>query len=103
MNLNGLIRLGRTVSTASNYVFASNDTNILGTGGAGGISVTLPAATLSGQVVRIWKTDAAAGAVTVTRAGSDTIEGATTFSLSVQYDSVELLSDGSGTWYIIAQ
>lgn len=101
-NLNGRIRLGKVTSTSANYSFSTTDTNILATGGAGGITVTLPSANLAGQIVRVWKVDGAAGAVTVSRTGSDTIQGATTFTLSIQYNSIELLSDGSGTWYIIS-
>ena len=37
--------------------------------------------------------------VTVSRAGADTIEGATTISLTTQYKKAVLQSDGTSVWY----
>jgi len=75
---------------------------VLGTGGASGITITLPSATYKGKIYFIKKVDAGAGAVTVARSGSDTIEGATSVTLSSQYSSVTLMADGTSTWYKIA-
>lgn len=102
VNLSGRIRFSGIVATSINYTFLATDSTVNGTGGGGGISVTLPAANTSGQICIIRKVDGGAGAVTVTRAGSDTIEGATTLVLAAQYDSCMLQSDGAGTWYQIA-
>lgn len=69
------------------------------TGGA--FAVTLPAASAAaGKTLEVKKIDSSANAVTVTRAGSDTIDGATTYALSAQYQSVTLVSDGSASWYV---
>lgn len=65
-------------------------------------ALTLPAAsTCSGKIFIIKKSDASANAVTVTRAGADTIDGATTYALSTQYQSVTLISDGSALWMVV--
>ncbi len=65
-------------------------------------TVTLPAASSCiGKVLRISKIGADGNAITVARAGSDTIEGATSYSLASQYQEVQLVSDGSATWYKI--
>ncbi len=69
----------------------------------GAFTVTLPSANASvGQIYTIKKIDSSANAVTISRAGSDTIEGATTYALATQYKFVTLVSGGSGVWYITA-
>jgi hypothetical protein len=70
----------------------------------GARTITLPAANaLGGRPIRfqIEKTDSSANAVTVQRAGSDTIEGATSVALSGQWASVTLVSDGVGSWVVL--
>lgn len=65
-------------------------------------TVTLPGASESvGCPITIKKTDASANAVTVSRAGSATIEGATTYGLVTQYKSVTVISDGAN-WFVTA-
>lgn len=72
------------------------------TGGA--MVMTLPAASAAaGRIYFVNKTDAAANNVTVTRAGSDTIEGATTVALTARYDHVAIISDGTATWFVISK
>jgi outer membrane protein assembly factor BamB len=75
---------------------------VLATGGASGINITLPSAMYAGKIVFIKKVDSGAGAVSVVRAGSNTIEGATSVSLATQYKSILLVSDGVNTWYKIS-
>lgn len=69
----------------------------------GAFAVTLPpAANNSGRILIIKKTDSSVNNVTVTRAGSDTIDGATTFVLSNQYEYVILINDDDGgVWNVI--
>lgn len=68
------------------------------TGGA--FAVTLPTAVgISGRTYRIKKIDATVNGVTVTAAGLEMIEGSGTFVLSVQWDGVSLVSDGT-RWLI---
>jgi|GEM_PF-4943119 len=67
------------------------------TGGA--FTVTLPAAaTVTGSSISVKKTDVSANAVTVDGNASETLDGATTLSLSTQYEAVTLWSDGSNWW-----
>lgn len=68
---------------------------------AGNITVNLPATTGLGRLVTVKKVDSSANTVTVTRAGSDTIDGATTYVLSTQYDVVQLIDAASGAWDVI--
>lgn len=67
---------------------------------AGAIVATLPAASASkGWFILIVKTDSGGNNVTVTRAGSDTIEGATTVALSAQYQKWAGYNSGATPWY----
>jgi hypothetical protein len=68
---------------------------------AGPIAVNLPAAVSSNGIVFIVKkVDATANAVTITAAGADTIDGSGTQPITVQYDSLSVVSDGV-SWHII--
>jgi len=71
---------------------------------AGAIALELPSAGVNeGRVLIIKKKDVSVNAVTVTRVGSDTIDGATTYVLTSQYDSVILVNDEDGDiWNVTA-
>lgn len=63
-------------------------------------TVNLPAASgLTGKKYSIKKTDSSFNAVTIDANSSETIDGATTTTLNTQYESVELICDGSN-WHI---
>lgn len=68
------------------------------------ITVTLPTVAsgdaLNGRAVTIMKVDSGAGSVSIDADGVEEINGATTKSLSSQYDFAELVSDGTA-WYVI--
>lgn len=67
---------------------------------SGAITATLPAASASkAWFVLIVKTDSSVNAVTVTRAGADTIEGATTVALALQYAKWAGYNNGATPWY----
>ncbi len=71
----------------------------------GAQAVTLPAAAdCAGRSLTFKKTTADAVAATLTRAGSDTIDGATTVAtIDAQNDTITIVSDGGTAWYIVAQ
>lgn len=87
-----------TASVVASAQLSANDVNLC-TAGAGGISVWLPSGT-AGRFMWIKKVDSAAGTVTINRQGSYTIDGATSVILYHQYESVELVCDGSN-WHIV--
>lgn len=99
VNFDGRVRLGGLASKNADYAMGSTDCAILATGGAAGITITLPAANTASQLVIITKVDAGVGVITVSRAGADAIEGATSVTLTAQYDKCVLYSDGAGTWH----
>ena len=47
------------------------------------------------------KGNAAANPITINRSGLDTIQGATSTSITANYGIVKLRSDGSNTWYLM--
>jgi hypothetical protein len=65
------------------------------------ITLTLPAATTAknGFNIVVQKRDATAFTVILARAGSDLINGATSYTLTQQYDTVEIVCDGVSAWY----
>jgi hypothetical protein len=87
---------------SANTTLTVDDAGLVLVNASGGArTITLPAANaLGGRPIRyqIEKTDNSANAVTVQRAGSDTIEGATSVVLSGQWASVTLVSDGVSGW-----
>lgn len=102
---NGIVSEGSysaniTSTSTSPYTVSSSDEVILVTTGASAFTVTLPASSNStGRKILIIKADSGAGAITVNRAGTDTIEGATSASISSQYGKLGLVADGVSLWY----
>jgi hypothetical protein len=82
----------------SPYTVASADTVITCDATAGAVTITLPAATGTGRAISIKKIDSSPNACTPTRAGSDTIDGATSYSLTTQYAASAVWDTASGTW-----
>lgn len=91
-----------TTITADTTLSASHSTVLCNNSGAD-ITVTLPAASgCSGRRYVIKKINSAAKTVTVAGNGADPVETAvTSLVLYVQYDTVEIVSDGS-KWHLVA-
>lgn len=66
----------------------------------GTFTVTLPSAASAGANAVIDVKNIGTGTITIARSSTDTIDGATSQSLVVQYQSLTLISDGSSAWYI---
>lgn len=92
----GQVAVGTRTITASGAVQA-DDYLILANATTGAIVLTLPgAAANNGRVLTVKKTDAGANTVTVDGSGAETIDGAATHVLALQYDTVTVISDGTG-------
>lgn len=88
-------------SKTTTYTITTSDDVVLCSGSA--FTVTLPAATNTGKVIRVLKTDSTlTNIITIARAGSDTIDGATSVTLNTQYDSYTLVADGTATWKVLS-
>ncbi len=97
-------RISRVVATLDSAYTIVEDTLVLAASAGGAYAVTLPlaASVAPGVGIVVKKTDVAANTVTVTRAGADTIDGATTYALATQYKYVHLVSDGGTKWHVVA-
>jgi hypothetical protein len=87
---------GEYTMTATDYGIMASATS------TSSLTIILPlAATSAGMMVFVKKVDGNSNPVIVSRNGSsDTIEGQASINLNKQYDSLELISDGVGVWYI---
>lgn len=89
----------KLVTVTSAYTFAVDVFYVRADATAGAFTVTLPAAlTCSGRQVVIKKIDSSVNAVTISRSGTDTIEGSSTMSLAAQWDKQILISNGNTGW-----
>lgn len=89
------------VSTESPYTALATDYLIRCNCTDGAITVNLPAASTStGLLLIIKKTDSSINAVTIDANGAETIDGATTQSIALQYNSFTIICDGTG-WNIV--
>ena len=86
----------------SNYLATASDNIILVNANSGAVNITLPlAASVTGREYIIKKTDSNTSfAVTITPNGADTIDGQSSVSTTLQYQSYTVVSDGTN-WDII--
>lgn len=83
------------------YSVGALDWTILCDATSGSFAITLPAASaFTGRYVFIKKIDSSANTCTLTRAGSDTIDGATTQVIDSQWTGFGVQSNGTSLWVI---
>jgi hypothetical protein len=88
-------------AVAASGAIVAQDEVIRATGGAAGITLTLPtAASMNRRRITAKKIDAGVGTVTIDGSGAETIDGSLTFVLAAQYDSVDLYSNGV-SWDVV--
>ena len=69
---------------------------------SGAITITLPAASdVLGMILTAKKIDSSVNALILDGNASETIDGATTFSMATQYMSVSIFAGAAGAWYKI--
>lgn len=92
----------RMVNNVTGNTTLTTDYDVVTADASGGaVTITLPdRATVQGKVYTIKRTSASNNVV-VSRAGSDTIEGATSKTLGSQYATITLLA-GTATWLILS-
>jgi hypothetical protein len=96
--------MGVLAKTTTYTVTLTDFGKVIDASASGGAwTLTLPAAATAGDgfVIAVKKTDSSANAVTIDGDGSETIDGATTLTLPVQYMGVVLRCDGSN-WHVVA-
>jgi hypothetical protein len=90
-----------STKTGTSYTITNTDTVIIADASSNNVTITLPAASGSpGYRFYVKRKDASGNTVTIARSGGDTIDGATSHTLDLQYTSATVVSDGSN-WYII--
>lgn len=98
---NGHLVYPTIVSKSTTYGVAAADDIILCDATSAGFTVTLLTAVgRAGKFYNIKKTDATANIVTIATTSSQTIDGASTFSIRAPKQSVTFVSDGAN-WQII--
>ena len=87
--------------TAVTYSAATDDSAIIANAGSNAITITMPlaAGVTEGYTIKIKKSDATANIVTIQRQSSDYIDSGTSIQLTLEGESVTLISDGATTWY----
>ena len=86
-------------SVSADFTVTLDDDAVFADATAGAITITLPdVRRASARRFYVKKVDASANVATVT--SSALIDGAATFLLNVQYESVTVVSDGA-TWWIL--
>lgn len=96
-----VINLNVATVTASSVTLDEDDDVILCDCSSNAITVNLPAASdYIGKVFYIKKIDVSVNSTTVDGDGSETIDGSTTISLTTQYESVTIVSNGTN-WFIL--
>lgn len=89
----------KTVTVAAAYTVQSDVFWVRVNAASGAVAVTLPpAASWWGRQIGVKKVDNSVNLVTVTRSGSDVIDGASTKTLAAQYERLIAISDGNGNW-----
>ena len=90
-----------TSTQTSSYTITSSDTVVFANAASASVTITLPAASgLAGYRFYVKRIDSSANTVTVSRSGSDTIDGLTSFTLDLQYTAFGVVSNGTA-WYIL--
>ncbi len=90
------------VSKTTTYTTTAADDQVNCDATGAAFTVTLiAAASVAGKKVVFKKTDSSANVVTIDANGAETIDGALTFKLHIQYEAVELISDGTN-WHVSA-
>lgn len=81
----------------------TDDGIILANSTSAAFTETLPSAASYTGIFTLVKTDSSTNQVTIAPSGSDTINGASTYTsgLNAQYGKVQLASDGVSKWYVV--
>lgn len=91
----------KTVTSA--YTVTDKDHTVLASAAGAAFTINLPPCSAKAyRIVVVKKIDSGSNEVTLDAAGSQTIDGSTTYTLSRQYQSVELHSNASG-WSVLSR
>lgn len=90
-----------TATKTTSYTVSATDAIVFADATSGNVTITLPtASSFAGYRFYIKRIDNSANTCSVSRSGTDTIDGMTSFTVDQQYTAVMVVSDGSA-WYIL--
>lgn len=103
VKFNGVAPQGLVLSTLAKtgaYTLGANDGLVTANATTAAFTITLPTAVgIAGRQYTVKKIDSSANAVTVGTTSAQTIDGATTYALSRQFQYLQVVSDGSN-WQV---
>jgi hypothetical protein len=100
LDVQGSLGFKTTVVTAATTLNQTHNV-LLGNDATGSFTITLPAAASNaGKTYYIKKTNSSANTITIDGNASETIDGALTLLLYVQYDAIRIVCDGSN-WFVM--
>lgn len=97
---NGITYRSPITTKTSSYTLTEDDSTVLFDCSSGACTATLPSASSSTGVKFNIKLIDATNNLTIDANGSETIDGATTKTLTIQYESVTLHCDGAAWWVV---
>lgn len=91
-----------TTTQTTNYTIGKSDVVVFADATSANVTISLPsAASVTGYRFYVKRIDASTtNTVTVSRSGSNTIDGMTSLTLDTQYTAIAVVSNGSN-WYIL--
>lgn len=90
-----------TTAQTGTYTIAQNIRTVFADATGGAFTVTVPAASVNkGRRFTVIKIDSTASAITVARTSPNTINGATSVTLTAQYEAITIESNGTH-WHIV--
>ena len=96
----GGLSVGLATKTA-NYTLLTSDKTILADATSGVLTMTLPTAVgFTGKIFTVKRINSGVNTVGIATTSSQTIDGSTTYTLSLQYSALTVQSDGAN-WFII--
>lgn len=92
-------------ATDSPYTVASGDHYIIADASGGAITINLPSASTSAgrKIVVVDTGTSGSNNITIDAAGADVIDGAGTYVINRNYESVTLICAGGTSWYIVTK
>ena len=103
MKVNGISIVPVTTvvsSTPYSAAFVTGYPVLLVNAASASVTVNLPTAVSNSASYTIKKTDSSTNTVIIDGSGSETIDGGTTATLTIQYESITIVSDNTN-WHII--
>ena len=98
----GGLRASVFTVASGTYAVDPTDVTVVSTNTSGTVTLNLPSASTNAGAFYIFYKRNAGGSTVINRAGSDLIDGATSYSLINQFQTVLMQSDGAAKWMVLS-